>query len=288
MLMSIRVTGRRGGAGRNGPDHREDHLHRDAHVVGGELVLRGRLHRDADAGVVEEGVEHAAQHERAEHDRQVLVAERNVADLPDAAEWRRQSVDLRAPGDAGESPEHRAEADGQHDHGELRLADHLPQHHPVEQGAERANREHRDQEADPIVEPPPDHGHKANKGAQHQQVALGEIHQLCRLVDEDKTKGDQTVDAAHCQAVEGQLEKNSQFLPPAITRSAGQRDEGEEDVSCLADQHKAERYQPANAAERDSAHQLLNEIQHACLFPHSGRRAIFVIVSSARTKRFRS
>ena len=71
--------------------------------------------------------------------------------------------------------------------------------------------------------------------------------------------------------------------PPSIKKLAlGEID----DFRCLVDQHKAERDQPVDAAERDSAHQLLNEIQHPSAFPHSGRRAIFMIVSSRPEKAF--
>ena len=54
---------------RDRPDQREHSLHRDAHVVGGELVLRGGLHGDAHARVREEGVEQRAQEHRADDDR---------------------------------------------------------------------------------------------------------------------------------------------------------------------------------------------------------------------------
>ena len=60
-------------------------------------------------------------------------------------------------------------------------------------------------EADPVVEAPPDDRHVADEGAQHEQVALGEIDQLGRLVDQHEAERDQAVDAAHRQPVEGQL-----------------------------------------------------------------------------------
>ena len=76
---------------------------------------------------------------------------------------------------------------------------------PVEQGAEDADRHDRDQEADPVVEAPPDDRHVGDEGAQHQQVALGEVDQLGRLVDQHEAERDQAVDAADREPVEGQL-----------------------------------------------------------------------------------
>ena len=35
-----------------------------------------------------------------------------------------------------------------------------------------------------------------------------------------------------------------------------------DDLGCLVNEHKAERDQAVNAAERDATHQLLNEVQH--------------------------
>ena len=43
-----------------------------------------------------------------------------------------------------------------------------------------------------------------------------------------------------------------------------------DDLGCLVNEHKAERDQAVNAAERDATHQLLNEVQHHSL-PDAGR-----------------
>ena len=131
------------------------------------------------------------------------------------AERRRQRVDLRAPGDRREAPEDRAEADGEHDHGELRLADDPPEHCPRPALRRRpppvADGE---DEGGPVPEAVPDHEHVAGERAEHQQVALGEIHQLGGLVDEDEAEGDQPVDAAHGQAIQYELQDSVQDCPP--------------------------------------------------------------------------
>ncbi len=88
-----------------------------------------------------------------------------------------------------------------------------------EQCAECSDRQHGDEEAQPVVEAPPHDGHVADEGAQHQQVALGEIDQLGRLVDEHESQSDQAVNTADCQPIEGKLQENNQFPSPANGRS---------------------------------------------------------------------
>src|SRR5271163_4246766 len=59
--------------GADRPDQREDRAHWDAHIIGGELILRGRLHGHAKPRAVEEQVEDGAQQHRAANDRQAVV-----------------------------------------------------------------------------------------------------------------------------------------------------------------------------------------------------------------------
>ena len=72
----------------------------------------------------------------------------------------------------------------------------------------------RDQEADPVVEAPPDHRHIGDECAEHQQVALGEIDELGRLVDQHEAERDQAVDAADRKPIQGELQKRGQFRTP--------------------------------------------------------------------------
>ena len=133
--------------------------------------------------------------------------------MPDAAEGRGQRVDLGAPGDRGEGAEHRTEADGQHDHGKLRLADDVAQHEAVEQGTEGRDRDHGEDEGQPIIQAPPHDCHVADEGAQHQQVALGEVHQLRCLVNKHEAERDQAVDTADRNAVQRQLQEIAHAPP---------------------------------------------------------------------------
>ena len=72
----------------------------------------------------------------------------------------------------------------------------------------------REGERGPVADAVPDHEHVADEGAQHEQVALGEVDQLGGLVDEDEAEGDQAVDAAHGEAVQGELQDRVQRGPP--------------------------------------------------------------------------
>ena len=65
-------------------------------------------------------------------------------------------------------------------------------------------------------------------------------------------KSDPVIEAEH--ADEGEGEEPAQHHQIAL----GEVD----DLGCLVDEHKAKRDQAVNAAERDTAHQLLNEVQH--------------------------
>ena len=134
------------------------------------------------------------------------------------AERRRQRVDLRAPGDRGEGAEDGAEPDRQHDDGELRLADARGAGPAASSSGAEQRRRRRTASAKrhPVVEPAPDDDHVADEGAQHQEVALGEVDQLGRLVDQDEAERDQAVDAADGQAVQYQLKDGVQGVPLSL------------------------------------------------------------------------
>ena len=133
------------------------------------------------------------------------------------AERRRQRVDLRAPGDRGEAPEDGAEADGQHDHGELGLADDPPQHRRSRATAPNsADDGDGERERHPVAEAVPDHEHVAGERAEHHEVALGEVHELGGLVDEDEAEGDQAVDAPDGEPVQDQLQDDVQGAPSPL------------------------------------------------------------------------
>ena len=191
------------------PDQRLHPLDRDAHVVGGELVLRRGLHRHAELGAVEVEVEHQRQQHRDHDHRDLVEAEHEAAEADVAAGDRRLQRDrLVPPHQAREEAQHEAERDRQDDDGDLRLARHAPEHHEVERVAEGPHDEDGDGHGDPEGQP---HEFRigqpeADERAQHHEVALGEINRLGRLVDQDEAHRDQAVDAAVCKAAHDQLQ----------------------------------------------------------------------------------
>ena len=76
----------------------------------------------------------------------------------------------------------------------------------VQRGAEQRHDGHGEREGGPVADAVPHHEHVAGEGAEHHEVALGEVHQLRRLVDEDEAERDQAVDAADGEAVQHQLQ----------------------------------------------------------------------------------
>ena len=126
------------------------------------------------------------------------------------AERRRQRVDLRAPGDRREAPEDRAEPDREHDDRELRLADDSSEDRRVQGRAEDSNQHHRQRKRQPVADPVPDDEHVAGEGAQHQEIALREVHELGRFVDEHEAERHQPIDAAHREAVQHELQDDVQ------------------------------------------------------------------------------
>ncbi len=59
----------------------------------------------------------------------------------------------------------------------------------VQRGAEERDDGDGQGQRHPVAEAEPDHEHVAGEGAQHEQVALGEVDQLGGLVDEDEARG---------------------------------------------------------------------------------------------------
>ena len=120
---------------------------------------------------------------------------------------------LVAPDEAGAGAEQEAQADGEDDDGELRLADDAPQHQRVEQIAEHGHAQGGEQEAQPVVHPHGADEGQRHEGAQHHQVALGEIHHLGGFVDQHEAERDQAVDAALRSAADDQLSELHLAVP---------------------------------------------------------------------------
>ena len=184
-------------------------MHRDAHVVGGELVLRRRLHRDADLAVAEHRVEQRAQHRGRGDDDHLLDVEDERADVPGLVLVRhRQRVRLGA--DAGhhrhQAARDVADADRQHDDRERRLAEDRPDDDALEADAEQRHRQHRRGKASQNGQPSSVISAEADERAEHHQLAVREADRLGRLVDQHEAERDQAVDAALRDAADDDLQ----------------------------------------------------------------------------------
>jgi len=102
----------------------------------------------------------------------------------------------------------------------LRLPDDVPEHHPIDDSAEHGEDRRRRDEPDPVVQAHGGDEGVRHEGAQHQQVALCEVDDFRRLVDENETEGDQAIDAADGKAVDRQLQKLIQALLPELFAAA--------------------------------------------------------------------
>jgi len=118
---------------------------------------------------------------------------------------------------AGAGAKQEAQADGQDDDGELRLADDPAQDQRVEQVAEHGHAERGQQEAQPVVHPHGADEGERHEGAQHHQVALGEIDRLGRLVDQHEAERDERVHAALRDACKKKLQELGEHAPSQFT-----------------------------------------------------------------------
>src|SRR5207253_7499954 len=105
--------------------------------------------------------------------------------------------------------------------GELRLADHASQDGRVEGGAEEGHDGNGQRERGPVADAVPDDEHVTGERAEHEEIALGEVDELGRLVDEDEAEGHQAVDAPDGQAVQHQLENRVHSLSYAPSDMGG-------------------------------------------------------------------
>src|SRR5699024_4543112 len=98
--------------------------------------------------------------------------------------------------------EHHGQADSHHDYGNDGFADHRPQQHHLQQHAENEHEYQRKQKADEKRHAEFHHHGPAHPGADQQELALGEVDDLCRLVDKYETHGHHAVERADDDAVD--------------------------------------------------------------------------------------
>ena len=118
--------------------------------------------------------------------------------------------------------EDEAQPERQHHHGELRLADHAAQDHGIEREAEGGGDQDGEQRADPVVQAEMRDQAERDEAAEHHDVALGEVHHLGRLVDQDEAERDQPIDTAGGCTIDDKLQQaRSVFHRPAALPEAG-------------------------------------------------------------------
>src|ERR1039457_73888 len=202
-------AGKRRHGGADGPDEAVQPAHRDAHVIGGELILGRGLHGDADARVAEKQEQDGAQQHGGRDDHHMLHADHQFAGADDfVPEGGRQRMRLGAPeGHHGNRTAGDVAQTDRHDyHGKRRLAQDRPQRDALDQETDQRHADQRDRYRGPVRQAHSGSGGEPEKGAEHHQLALGEVDRLGGLVDEDEAERDHAVDAALRDAADQDLE----------------------------------------------------------------------------------
>ena len=109
-------------------------LHRDAHVVRGELILARWLHGDAELRTVDEGEEQIGQGDGHDDDRNLVEPQHGGAERPVHSRDRAfQHLGFVAPDRAGDEAPHETDCDCEDHHRHLRLAKDMAQNCPLQQ-----------------------------------------------------------------------------------------------------------------------------------------------------------
>ena len=132
------------------------------------------------------------------------------------AEWRLDREVVGAPDHADDRAQEIPKPDRRHDDGKLRIAEDRAHYHALCQHAEQRHRRYRGGKPDPVIEPENADEGEGEKSAQHHQVALREVDDLGRLVNKDKAKRDQAVDAAERNATHQLLNEVQHCHPPPM------------------------------------------------------------------------
>jgi len=206
------------GAGRHRstdrPYDRHYALDRNAHVIGRQHVLRTRAHRGAERGAVEEQIEQRAKDDGRRDHREFVIGQHERADPHHTLAERGLDLEVvGAPDHADDGAQEIAESDRRHDDGKLRIAEDRTHHQPFRQHAEQRHRRDRRGKPDPVIEPEQANEGEGEEPAEHHQIALREVHDLGRLVDQDETERDQAVDAAERNATHQLLNEVQHLLP---------------------------------------------------------------------------
>ena len=203
-------AGHRGHTGRQAPNQAIQTLHRNAHVIGRQLVLRGRLHGDAQLAVLEHGKQAQAKHGRESDHYQLLGRDHqrtHLQNLPGIRHGHGVGVGAHIRDHGDQTAQHIAHANGQHDDGKSGLPQNGTNDQALEQDAEYAHGHDGGWHRNPKREAQPRHGSQSREGADHHQVALSKAHRFSGLVDQHKTQGNESIDTALGYPADQQLQQ---------------------------------------------------------------------------------
>ena len=93
--------------------------------------------------------------------------------------------------------ENAGESDSDHDHGKYWLSNHLSEQSNLEHKAQNKSKNKCEQERHCIREIKIYAKNKAHISSKHQELALSEIENFCRFVNDDKSERDERIDTAY-------------------------------------------------------------------------------------------
>jgi hypothetical protein len=145
--------------------------------------------REAEEAVKEE------HHDQRHADGAQLVRREPLSEHRLPRERARKALDGVAVDPARHAVQDHEQRDEDHHHGEHRGILHRPDDEPLDQHAEHEREKHRRGEGDPVRRASLDEAPR-DIGAEHRHLALGEIHEVGRLVDHHQREREARVDAA--------------------------------------------------------------------------------------------
>src|SRR5882672_5037903 len=186
------------GGGHGGAD-REDHgvhpRHRDPHGRGHDAVLRRRADPDAVLAVLHEEIEGADDRRRHQRDDDPVPRVLHVEELEVAGHRLGNLTGHRAVLPERVVLDDQRDAEGGEDGCERVAADERPERGHLQQRAEHGHGQHGGHEGDPEVARG-EEGRRSDVGAQHEQVAVREVHDVHDPEDEREAGGHQREDHA--------------------------------------------------------------------------------------------
>src|SRR5438045_1872772 len=193
---------------RDAPGDGEDPPDRDAHRLRDLLREGSRAHGDSNARVAEEEGERGEEDAGRDDAEQIAAGDGQGAEMDRLAlEEGREGPRVGTPDAEDDGAQDAGEAERNHDDGDDRLADHRPQDEPLHGEAEQHREDDGESERPGERDVHVLHHRPEDVRAEEQELALGEVQDAARLVDDDEAQGDEGVDAPHHEAVDGELEE---------------------------------------------------------------------------------